>query len=293
MFKGSMTALVTPFRKDGGFDDKAFADFVEWQVGEGTSGLVPVGTTGESPTLTHEEHRQVVQLCVEVAKGRVPVIAGAGSNNTAEAIALAQYAEKVGADAVLVVTPYYNKPTQRGLYAHFAAVAKATSLPIIIYNIPPRSVIDMTPETMGQLAGDFSNIVGVKDATGKIERVSEQRITCGKDFVQLSGEDASALGFNAHGGVGAISVTANVAPRLCAEFQDATLAGDRDKAIELQDRLMPLHKAIFIEPGVSGAKYALSRLGRVENVVRSPLVEVEAATAARIDAAMQHAGLVN
>ena len=293
MFKGSMTALVTPFRKDGGFDDKAFADFVEWQVGEGTSGLVPVGTTGESPTLSHEEHRQVVQLCVEVAKGRVPVIAGAGSNNTAEAIALAQYAEKVGADAVLVVTPYYNKPTQRGLYAHFAAVAKATSLPIIIYNIPPRSVIDMTPETMGQLVGDFSNIVGVKDATGKIERVSEQRITCGKDFVQLSGEDASALGFNAHGGVGAISVTANVAPRLCAEFQDATLAGDRDKAIELQDRLMPLHKAIFIEPGVSGAKYALSRLGRVENVVRSPLVEVEAATAARIDAAMQHAGLVN
>ena len=293
MFKGSMTALVTPFRKDGGFDDKAFADFVEWQVGEGTSGLVPVGTTGESPTLTHEEHRQVVQLCVEVANGRVPVIAGAGSNNTAEAIALAQYAEKVGADAVLVVTPYYNKPTQRGLYAHFAAVAKATSLPIIIYNIPPRSVIDMTPETMGQLAGDFSNIVGVKDATGKIERVSEQRITCGRDFVQLSGEDASALGFNAHGGVGAISVTANVAPRLCAEFQDATLSGDRDKAIELQDRLMPLHKAIFIEPGVSGAKYALSRLGRVENVVRSPLVEVEAATAARIDAAMQHAGLVN
>ena len=293
MFKGSMTALVTPFRKDGGFDDKAFADFVEWQVGEGTSGLVPVGTTGESPTLSHEEHRRVVQLCVEVANGRVPVIAGAGSNNTAEAIALAQYAEKVGADAVLVVTPYYNKPTQRGLYAHFAAVAKATSLPIIIYNIPPRSVIDMTPETMGQLAGDFSNIVGVKDATGKIERVSEQRITCGRDFVQLSGEDASALGFNAHGGVGAISVTANVAPRLCAEFQDATLSGDRDKAIELQDRLMPLHKAIFIEPGVSGAKYALSRLGRVENVVRSPLVEVEAATAARIDAAMQHAGLVN
>ena len=293
MFKGSMTALVTPFRKDGGFDDKAFADFVEWQIDEGTSGLVPVGTTGESPTLSHEEHRRVVQLCVEVAKGRVPVIAGAGSNNTAEAIALAQYAEKVGADAVLVVTPYYNKPTQRGLYAHFAAVAKATSLPIIIYNIPPRSVIDMTPETMGQLVGDFSNIVGVKDATGKIERVSEQRITCGRDFVQLSGEDASALGFNAHGGVGAISVTANVAPRLCAEFQDATLSGDRDKAIELQDRLMPLHKAIFIEPGVSGAKYALSRLGRVENVVRSPLVEVEAATAARIDAAMQHAGLVN
>ena len=184
---------------------------------------MPVGTTGESPTLSHDEHRQVVKVCVEVAKGRVPVIAGAGSNNTEEAVGLVQYAEKAGADAVLVVTPYYNKPTQRGLYAHFAAVAKATSLPIIIYNIPPRSVIDMTPETMGRLAHDFKNIVGVKDATGKVERVSEQRMTCGKDFIQLSGEDASALGFNAHGGVGCISVTSNVAPRLCAEFQEATL----------------------------------------------------------------------
>ena len=293
MFKGSMTALVTPFRKDGGFDDKAFADFVEWQVGEGTSGLVPVGTTGESPTLSHEEHRQVVQLCVEVAKGRVPVIAGAGSNNTAEAIALAQYAEKVGADAVLVVTPYYNKPTQRGLYAHFAAVARATSLPIIIYNIPPRSVIDMTPETMGQLAGDFSNIVGVKDATGKIERVSEQRITCGRDFVQLSGEDATALGFNAHGGVGCISVTANVAPRLCAEFQAATLAGDYAKALEYQDRLMPLHEAIFIEPGLVGAKYAMSKLGLCSEEVRSPLTGLEDATKAAIEAAMRHAGVLS
>ena len=293
MFRGSFTALVTPFQRDGGFDEKAFKAFVEWQIAEGSSGVVPVGTTGESPTLSHDEHRQVVKACIDVAKGKVPVIAGAGSNNTVEAVELARFAQGAGADAVLVVTPYYNKPTQRGLYEHFAAVARATSLPIIIYNIPPRSVVDMTPETMGRLAQDFSNIVGVKDATGKIERVSEQRIACGPDFIQLSGEDASALGFNAHGGVGAISVTSNVAPRLCAEFQAATMANDRDRAIALQDRLMPLHKAIFIEPGVSGAKYALSRLGRVENVVRSPLVTVEAATAEKIDAAMQHAGLLN
>ena len=293
MLRGSFTALVTPFTTDGGLDEKAFRDLVEWQIAEGTRGLVPVGTTGESPTLSHDEHRQVVEVCVEVSKGRVPVVAGAGSNNTQEAVGLVQHAEKVGADAVLVVTPYYNKPTQRGLYEHFATIAKATNLPIIIYNIPPRSVIDMAPETMGRLAHDFKNIVGVKDATGKVERVSEQRITCGNDFIQLSGEDASALGFNAHGGVGAISVTANVAPRLCAEFQEATLNGGKEKAIDLQDRLMPLHKALFIEPGVSGSKYALSRLGRIENVVRSPLMAVEAETAEKIDAAMKHAGLIN
>ncbi|MCV0397661.1 MAG: 4-hydroxy-tetrahydrodipicolinate synthase [Rhizobiaceae bacterium] len=293
MFTGSMTALVTPFARDGGVDEKAFRDLIEWQIAEGTRGLVPVGTTGESPTLSHEEHRAVVRICVETAAGRVPVIAGAGSNSTKEAVELVRYAESVKADGVLVVTPYYNKPTQRGLYEHFAQVARATSLPIFIYNIPPRSVIDMTPETMGRLARDFDNIVGVKDATGKIERVSEQRITCGADFIQLSGEDASALGFNAHGGVGAISVTANVAPRLCAEFQEATLAGDRDRAIDLQDRLMPLHKAIFIEPGVAGAKYALSKLGRLTNAVRSPLTTVEPSTGESIDAAMRHAGLLN
>jgi len=293
MLRGSLTALVTPFDRSGRFDAKAFRALVEWQIEEGTAGLVPVGTTGESPTLSHDEHREVVKTCVETARGRVPVVAGAGSNNTVEAVALVQFAEKVGADAALVVTPYYNKPTQRGLYEHFAAVAKATSLPIIIYNIPPRSVIDMTPETMGRLAHDFKNIVGVKDATGKVERVSEQRAACGKDFIQLSGEDASALGFNAHGGVGCISVTSNVAPRLCAEFQAASLANEKEKALDLQDRLLPLHKAIFLEPGVSGAKYALSRLGRVENVLRTPLVTIEAATAARIDAAMAHAGLVN
>jgi len=293
MFRGSFTALVTPFDKSGAFDVKAFRDLVEWQISEGTAGLVPVGTTGESPTLTHEEHRLVVKTCVEVAKGRAPVIAGAGSNNTVEAVGLTKFAEEVGADAALVVTPYYNKPTQRGLYEHFAAVARSTKLPIIIYNIPPRSVIDMTPETMGRLASDFKNIVGVKDATGKVERVSEQRMTCGKDFIQLSGEDASALGFNAHGGVGCISVTSNVAPRLCAEFQEATLSGDGKRAIELQDRLMPLHKAIFIEAGVTGSKYALSRLGKLENVVRSPLVTIESSTAEKIDAAMKHAGLIN
>ncbi|AMS43549.1 MULTISPECIES: 4-hydroxy-tetrahydrodipicolinate synthase [Aminobacter] len=293
MLRGSLTALVTPFEKNGRLDEKAFRELVEWQIAEGTTGLVPVGTTGESPTLTHDEHRHVVKMCVEVARGRVPVIAGAGSNNTEEAVGLVKYAESVGADAVLVVTPYYNKPTQRGLYAHFAAVAQATTLPVIIYNIPPRSIIDMTPETMGRLAHDFKNIAGVKDATGKVERVSEQRITCGTDFIQLSGEDASALGFNAHGGVGAISVTSNVAPRLCAEFQNASLSGDNAKALELQDRLMPLHKAIFIEPGASGAKYALSRLGRIENVLRSPLVTIEQSTADKIDAAMKFAGLIN
>ena len=293
MLRGSLTALVTPFERGGAFDEKAFRAFVDWQIQEGTNGLVPVGTTGESPTLSHDEHHRVVRTCIEAAKGRVPVVAGAGSNNTDEAVSLAQHAEKAGADAILVVTPYYNKPTQRGLYLHFATVAKATKLPIIIYNIPPRSVIDMTPETMGRLANDFKNIVGVKDATGKVERVSEQRMTCGRDFVQLSGEDASALGFNAHGGVGCISVTSNVAPRLCSEFQEATLANDKEKALDLQDRLMPLHKAIFIEAGVTGSKYALSRLGKLENVVRSPLITIEESTAEKIDAAMKHAGLIN
>lgn len=293
MFQGSMPALVTPFTEDGKVDEAAFAAHVEWQINEGSTGLVPVGTTGESPTLSHDEHKRVVELCIEVAAKRVPVIAGAGSNNTREAIDLAQFAQKAGADGLLVVTPYYNKPTQKGLIAHFAAVAESVSLPIIIYNIPPRSVIDMSPETMGKLAHGYSNIVGVKDATGKLERVSEQRICCGADFIQLSGEDGTALGFNAHGGVGCISVTANVAPRLCAEFQAATLAGDFKKALSYQDRLMPLHKAIFMEPGVCGAKYALARLGRMGSTVRLPLIsEVEAATAAAIDAALKHAGLL-
>lgn len=294
MFKGSMPALVTPFTDAGAVDEAAFAAHVEWQIAEGSTGLVPVGTTGESPTLSHAEHKRVIELCIEVAAKRVPVIAGAGSNNTREAIELAQHAEQAGADGILVVTPYYNKPTQKGLIAHFSAIAEAVRLPIIIYNIPPRSVIDMLPETMGALAKAHKNIVGVKDATGKLERVSEQRMACGKEFIQLSGEDGTALGFNAHGGVGCISVTANVAPRLCAEFQQATLAGDYAKALDYQDRLMPLHKAIFMEPGVCGAKYGLSRVCGTSRFARSPLLStLEPATEAAIDAALTHAGLLN
>lgn len=290
MFKGSMTALVTPFR-NGELDLETLKRLVEWQIGEGTAALVPVGTTGESPTLTHEEHETVVAEVVRAAAGRVPVIAGAGSNNTVEAIRFMRHAEAVGADAALVVTPYYNKPTQRGLIAHFTALHDCCELPIFIYNIPGRSVVDMTPETMGELAR-LPRIIGVKDATGDITRVSKQRATCGADFIQLSGEDASALGFNAHGGVGCISVTANVAPRLCAEFQSATLAGDYAKALEYQDRLMPLHEAIFLEPGLVGAKYALSKLGMCSEEVRLPLTGLQDGTKAAIDAAMEHAGIV-
>ncbi|MCB1410555.1 MAG: 4-hydroxy-tetrahydrodipicolinate synthase [Rhodobacteraceae bacterium] len=291
MFRGSLPALITPFR-DGAVDFEALESLVEWHIAEGSHGLVPVGTTGESPTLTHDEHEAVVEAVVKAVKGRIPVIAGAGSNNTVEAIRLIKHAEKVGADAALVVTPYYNKPTQAGLLAHYRALHDASNLPIVIYNIPPRSVIDMAPETMGELAR-LPRIVGVKDATGKIERVSQQRQTCGPDFVQLSGEDATALGFNAHGGVGCISVTANVAPRLCAEFQQATLAGDYATALDYQDRLMPLHEAIFLEPGVAGAKYGLSLLGHCAEDVRLPLVGLSAPVKERIRAAMVHAGLLN
>ncbi len=291
MIKGSIPALVTPFR-NGALDIVTLKRLVDWHVAEGSNGLVPVGTTGESPTLSHAEHRQVVEAVVRAAAGRLPVIAGAGSNNTTEGIELIRHAEAVGADAALVVTPYYNKPTQRGLIAHFTALHDCCSLPIIIYNIPGRSVVDMSPETMGELAR-LPRIIGVKDATGKIERVSQQRLTCGPDFIQLSGEDATALGFNAHGGTGCISVTANVAPRLCAAFQAATLAGDYALALDYQDRLMPLHEAIFIEPGLVGAKYGLSRLGLCSEEVRLPLTGLLDSTKARIDAAMRHAGLVN
>ncbi|MDF1855380.1 4-hydroxy-tetrahydrodipicolinate synthase [Pseudooceanicola sp.] len=290
MFSGSLTALVTPFH-DGAIDLDTLKKLVDWHVAEGTRGLVPMGTTGESPTLSHSEHEQVVEAVVSFAAGRIPVIAGAGSNNTQEGIRLIQHAERVGAAAALVVTPYYNKPTQRGLYAHFKAMHDCCELPIIIYNIPPRSVIDMSPETMGELA-KLPRIIGVKDATGKIERVSQQRASCGPDFLQLSGEDATALGFNAHGGRGAISVTANVAPRLCAEFQAATLAGDYAKALEYQDRLMPLHEALFIEPGLVGAKFAMSELGLCSEEVRLPLTPLEDSTKTRIRAAMRHAGLI-
>jgi 4-hydroxy-tetrahydrodipicolinate synthase len=291
MFKGSNVALVTPF-SNGELDLDALKKLVDWHVDQGTKGLVPVGTTGESPTLSHEEHDQVVVEVVKAAAGRIPVMDGAGSNATAESIRLAQHAEAAGADAILVVTPYYNKPTQRGLIAHFTAVHDACSLPIYIYNIPPRSVIDMTPETMGELAR-LPRIVGVKDATAKLDRVSLTRMYCGKDFIQLSGEDPTALGFNAQGGVGCISVTANVAPRLCAEMQAATLAGDYAKALDYQDRLMPLHEAIFIEPGLIGAKYGLSRLGMCSDEVRAPHVGLLDTTKQKIDAAMRHAGILN
>ncbi len=291
MFKGSLPALITPFTEDGELDLDTLKKLIEWHIAQGTHGLVPVGTTGESPTLTHEEHRLVIEEVVRIVDGRIPVIAGAGSNATREGIGLVRHAEEVGADAALVVTPYYNKPTQQGLIAHFTALAEAVNLPIIIYNIPGRSVVDMLPETMGVLAR-LPNIIGVKDATGRLERVSQQRITCGTDFVQLSGEDATALGFNAHGGVGCISVTANVAPRLCAEFQEATLRGDYAKALEYQDRLMPLHQAIFVEPGLVGVKYALSRLGMCNERVRLPLTPLTEPTRRLIDAAMEHAGLI-
>ena len=290
MIRGSMPALVTPF-KNGELDLDTLKKLVEWHIDQGSSGLVPVGTTGESPTLSHEEHETVIETVVQAAAGRVPVIAGAGSNNTTEGIRLIKFAQKAGADAALVVTPYYNKPTQAGLIAHFTAMHDACDLPIIIYNIPPRSVVDMTPETMGKLAA-LPRIIGVKDATGKLERVSQQRITCGPDFIQLSGEDATALGFNAHGGVGCISVTANVAPKLCAQFQAATLAGDYKTALAYQDRLMPLHEAIFLEPGLVGAKYALSVLGLCAPDVRLPLVGLTDGTKDRIKAAMRHAGLI-
>lgn len=291
MFKGSMTALVTPFR-NGELDLDTLKQLVEWQISEGTSALVPVGTTGESPTLTHAEHETVVTEVVKASAGRVPVIAGAGSNNTLESLRLAQHAESVEADAVLVVTPYYNKPTQVGLIAHFTAIHDATSLPIFIYNIPPRSVIDMSPATMGELA-KLPRIVGVKDATGDLARVSAQRMTCGTDFIQLSGEDATAHGFNAQGGVGCISVTANVAPGLCAQLQAATAAGDYAKALEVQDRLMPLHQAIFTEPGLVGVKYAMSKLGLCSEEVRLPLTGLTDGTRALVDDALRHAGLLN
>jgi len=290
-FRGSFTALVTPF-KNGGLDEKAFRDLVDWQVAEGTSGFVPVGTTGESPTLSHKEHRQVVKWCVEQARGRVPVIAGAGSNSTEEAIEFARHAQECGADAMLVVTPYYNKPTQEGLYRHFKAINDAIGIPIFIYNIPARSVIDMSVDTMRRLF-ELDNIAGVKDATANVVRVSQQRAAMGEGFNQLSGEDATALGFMAHGGHGCISVTSNVAPRLCAEFQDACLKGDYRAALGLQDKLMPLHTALFIETNPAPAKYALSVLGKCAETVRLPMVPLADRSKAAVRDAMVHAGLIN
>jgi 4-hydroxy-tetrahydrodipicolinate synthase len=290
-FHGSMAALVTPF-KDGKIDEESFRALIDWQITAGSHGLVPVGTTGESPTLSHDEHRRVVDICIDEARGRVPVIAGAGSNNTHEAIELARHAEKVGADAVLVVTPYYNKPTQEGLYRHFKAINEAIDIPIIIYNIPPRSVVDMSVETMKRVF-DLKNVVGVKDATGNIGRISQQRHALGAAFIQLSGDDITALACMAAGAHGCISVVANVAPALCAELMEAVFKGDYRHALRIQDRLTPLHQAIFVEPGVSGAKYALSVLGRARNEMRLPIVPVSEGAEAQIRRALVHAGLLN
>ena len=290
-FRGSFTALITPF-DNGSLNERAFRSLVDWQIGEGTHGLVPVGTTGESPTLSHAEHNLVVEWCIDQAKGRVPVIAGTGSNSTREAIELSQHAEKAGADAVLVVTPYYNKPTQEGMYQHFKAINDAIGIPIIIYNIPARSVIDMSVDTMKRLF-ELKNIAGVKDATANVLRVSQQRAAMGEGFNQLSGEDGTCIGFMAHGGHGCISVTSNVAPRLCSEFQEACLKGDYAAALKLQDKLLPLHIALFIETNPAPAKYALSVLGKCAETVRLPMVPLADKTKVAVRDAMVHAGLVN
>ena len=290
MFKGSITALITPF-KNGKLDEAGFCRFVDWQIAQGTHGLVPVGTTGESPTLDFDEHKRVIQLCVETAKKRVPVISGTGSNSTDEAIELSRYAEEAGSDAVLIVTPYYNKPTQEGLYQHFKAINDAIGIPIIIYNIPGRSTVDMSVATMARLA-QLKNIAGVKDATANLARVSLQRHAMGEKFCQLSGEDGTALGFMAHGGRGCISVASNVAPRLCADFQNACLAGDYKQALALQDRLMPLHDVLFCESNPGPVKYAASRLGLCSAEMRLPMAPVSDATRQAVDAVLEQVGLI-
>lgn len=292
MFKGSLTALITPFR-DGKVDEKAYQGLVEWQIEEGTDGLIPVGTTGESPTLSHEEHERVVELCIEAAAGRVPVIAGAGSNSTEEAIRLTKHAKKAGADAALIVTPYYNKPSQDGMYAHFSAIARAVDLPIVIYNIPPRSVVDMSVATMARLAKDHAGIVGVKDATADLARPLATREAIGEDFCMLSGEDATVLAFMAGGGDGCISVTSNVAPRACAEMHDAWAEGRTADAMAINARLFPLHKALFVEPNPVPCKFAASLLEKCTMDVRLPLTPANENTQKQIREAMVSAGLLN
>src|SRR5262245_7303531 len=279
--------------KNGHVDEDAFRKFVTWQIKEGSHGLVPVGTTGESPTVTPDEHKRVIEIAIEVAAGRVPVIAGTGSNNTEEAIEYTLHAKKAKADAALIVVPYYNKPTQDGIYAHFSAIARAVDIPILVYNVPGRTVANISVETLARLAKDHDNIIGTKDASADLTRPSRQREISGEAFIQLSGEDGTALAFNAHGGVGCISVTANVAPRLCAEFQNATLAGDFGKALKLQDRLMPLHTALFVETSPAPVKYAVSLLGHCQADIRLPLVEPSEACKKQVRAAMVHAGLLN
>lgn len=292
MFYGSMTALITPMTDDGAIDEKAFQSFVEWQIAEGTKGVIPVGTTGESPTLTHEEHDRVVDLAVEAAAGKAWVIAGAGSNNTAEAIRLTRHAKDAGADAALVVTPYYNKPTQAGLYAHYAAIAEAVDIPILIYNIPGRSIIDMSVETMARLARDFDNIVGVKDATNDLNRPVLTRLAIGDDFAQLSGEDGTIGAFLGQGGHGCISVTSNIAPRLCAELHEAWGQQAMDRFAQVRDQLMPVHKAMFCESSPGPVKYGASLLGKSTARARLPLVEIDEASKTQVRDAMKGAGLI-
>ena len=292
MFRGSLVALITPMQADGTLDLKAFTDFVEWQIEEGTQGLIPVGTTGESPTLSHGEHHLVIERCIAAARGRVPVIAGTGSNSTAEAVDLTRHAKAAGADAALVVTPYYNKPTQEGLYRHYMAIADAVELPILIYNIPGRSVVDMTVETMARLAR-HPNIVGVKDATANLTRPLHTRLACGPQFCQLSGEDHTAISYLAAGGHGCISVTANIAPRLCRQMHDAWAGGRVPEAIAIQDRLVPLHDAMFCETSPGPVKHAASLLGKARDLCRLPMAPVAEGTKARVREAMMGAGLLN
>jgi 4-hydroxy-tetrahydrodipicolinate synthase len=291
-FRGSIPALITPF-KNGRVDEAALRKFISWQIGEGSHGIVPVGTTGESPTLSAEEHKLVIEIAIDEAKGRVPVIAGTGSNNTEEALEYTRHAKQAGADAALIVVPYYNKPTQDGLYAHFKMIAKAVDIPIFVYNVPGRTVASITVETLARLANDCPNIIGTKDASADLTRPSRQRQASGNDFIQLSGEDGTALAFNAHGGKGCISVTANVAPRLCAEFQEATLSGNYAKALTLQDRLMPLHTALFVETSPAPVKYAANLLGLCEADVRLPLAPTGDSTRKQVRDALVHAGLLN
>lgn len=290
MFKGSITALITPFR-NGKVDEKAFQDFVAWQIAEGTNAVVPCGTTGESPTLSHEEHNRVVELCVAVAKGKVPVIAGTGSNSTEEAIYLTRHAKQAGADAALVVAPYYNKPSQEGLFRHYEAIAKAVDLPIIVYNIPGRSVVNITVETFERLA-KVPNIVGVKDATADLARPLQMRVAIGPEFCQLSGEDATATAFLAQGGIGCISVSSNIAPKLCSQMHDAWRNGDFETCFAIRDRLMPLHDAMFCETSPAPVKYAASLLGKALPDVRLPLVNLSEAGRKKVEAAMTSVGLI-
>jgi 4-hydroxy-tetrahydrodipicolinate synthase len=292
MFGGSIPALITPF-EDGKIAENTFRKFVNWQIEQGSNGVVPCGTTGESPTLSHDEHRKVTEICIDVVAGRVPVLAGCGSNSTSEAVDLSKHAQKAGASGVLVVTPYYNKPTQEGMFQHFKAVNDAINIPIIIYNIPGRSVVDLTVATMTRCYKELDNVIGVKDATGNLARVPLQRMDSGKDFIQLSGEDQTALGFNAHGGVGCISVTANVAPKLVSDFQKASLSGDYKEALRLQDKLTALHDAIFLEPSPGPVKYACELLGLCKSDMRLPLVPINEHTKDKIKLAMIKAGILD